>query len=114
MIEVGYTLGAVEQYTILTLITVLAWPARTIREMATRALVCAPLVIVAVPLEVSSTLLAGLWAHVNHELPSVSSGWIVWGEFLAGGGGLITAVVIAIACIGLATPHSKTSVNLSP
>jgi hypothetical protein len=105
-IQVAYTLGAVVQYSALALIAVLAWPATGLRELLVRGLLFVPIMTLVVLFEVPCTLLAGLWTFVDGELNSHQNrGWIVWGEFLGGGGGLMIALVAAFVCIALASTN---------
>jgi hypothetical protein len=107
--QVTYTVGGIVQYAALTLIVVLAWPARGIRELLARVLVSVPLVVLALLFEIPSTVVAELWHIVDGELGShAHSGWMIWSRFLMGGGGLLLALLQALVCIVLAAPRTRT------
>jgi hypothetical protein len=108
--QVTYTLGGIVQYGALTLIAILAWPASGIRELAARMLLCAPILVLLVLFEIPSTVVAELWNIVDGELDSHSlNGWMIWSRFLMGGGGLMIALLIALLCIVIAAPKTRSA-----
>jgi hypothetical protein len=101
--EVSYTLNGVLQYVSLTLIVVLAWPARRLNELLLRLVLFVPVALILLLIDVPSTVVAELWSGLEGMVdPNPLPCWMIWSRFLMGGGGLLLgfmagALVIVIA-----------------
>jgi hypothetical protein len=101
--EVHLALGGVLQYPLLLLIVVLAWPAKTSRELLARIGIALPLAALLLLLAVPSTILAELWFPI-HDDYDPGSFWplLAWSRFLMGGGGQVLGLLMGITAIVLA------------
>jgi hypothetical protein len=101
--QVNLTLGGILQYCALTLILVLAWPARHAREFAVRLLSVLPLMGILLLIDVPFTVLAELWNAIHAGVdPHGFQPLMIWSRFLMGGGGLMLALLAAALAIALA------------
>jgi hypothetical protein len=101
-IQVSCALSGVLQYPALMLILILAWPGTWWKELLVRISAFVPLALVIALVDTPSTVLAELWYSVGHVMtPPGLSGWVVWGRFLMGGGGLLIGIVAAATDIFL-------------
>jgi len=94
--------GGVLQYSALLLIVVLAWPLQRWRELPVRLACAAPLLVLLPLIATPTIVIAELWNVISHEFaPEHFVTWMVWNRFLAGGGGLVLALLAAALSIGL-------------
>ena len=97
---VNMTLGGVLQYVALMFIAVLAWPVRSLRELAGRVVMTVPLAALLLMLQVPLSILAELWAPLLSDFdPDAFSPLLLWSRFLEGGGGLAIALLLAVITI---------------
>ena len=98
--QVDCTLGGVLEYSCVLLILALGWPARRARELAVRLVLCAPLLLLLVLLDVPSTVIAELWNSFEQDANvHLVSNWMIWSRFLMGGGGFALALAFAAAAL---------------
>lgn len=101
--EVSYTLNGVLQYVSLTLIVVLAWPARRLNELLLRLVLFVPVALVLLLIDVPSTVVAELWSGLEGMVdPNPLPRWMIWSRFLMGGGGLLLGFVAGALVIVIA------------
>ena len=105
--QVNITLGGVVQYCLLTLILVVAWPAKNRDEFALRLIVALPLMSLSLFVHVPFTILAELWFPIHHDFaPGEFWPLLAWSRFLMGGGGFAIAFSMALASIAIAARRS--------
>ncbi|MEJ0039690.1 MAG: hypothetical protein WDO68_27205 [Gammaproteobacteria bacterium] len=99
----NFTLGGLLQYAALLLIVVIAWPARSAKELLLRAGITVPLLAFLLLIQIPPTILAELWFPI-HADTDANAFWplLAWSRFLMGGGGFAIALALAIAAIGIA------------
>lgn len=99
-LQVNVTIGSILQDVALLIIIVLAWPAENSREICARLLICVPLAMVLLCIDVPLTLLAEFWFPFHNEFDE-DAFWplLGWSRFLMGGGGMVLAIGVAIACL---------------
>jgi hypothetical protein len=102
-LQTTYTMGGALEYSALLLILVLAWPANSALELASRvalALPCAALLpVLIVPFTVVAEFRNGLAGLVG---PNPPGGSLIASRYLMGGGGWVIALTAAVLCIALA------------
>jgi hypothetical protein len=103
-IEVRDAAGGVLLYASLMLIAVLAWPFRSATELAARMVLGLVAALLLILIDVPTTTLAELWHALQpeHAPFTAENGWMIWSRYLMGGGGLVLAMLLAVACIALA------------
>jgi hypothetical protein len=107
-LQVNLTLGGALAYSELLLILLLAWPVADPRELAWRALIGLPLIVVLLLINIDTTLSAELWTAVHRELePGALSALLTGSRFLMGGGGWAIALLLAAATIALSTVSAR-------
>jgi hypothetical protein len=108
--QITYTVGGILAYPALESILVLAWPARSARELGIRLAAAAPAMALLLMIDVPTTMMAELWSSV-HELLGVArtGGWMIWSRFLMGGGGYVIAIVLGVTAIVLAERERTTT-----
>ena len=86
---------------VLLIAVALAWPARSRRLLATRALVLVPALLLLCMLVTPFILWAEVWGLVVHtaDPDPAFSALLFWGDFLLGGGGYALAIALG-ACVG--------------
>lgn len=90
--QVDLGLAGLLQYSAMMLIVVLAWPARGMRDVVTRLVLCVPVGAALMLIEAPSTVVAELWHGLRTGAGVAElSAWMVWSRFLMGGGGLVIA-----------------------
>ncbi|HVW70347.1 MAG TPA: hypothetical protein VHB68_15325 [Steroidobacteraceae bacterium] len=102
-LEVNLDAAGLLEYAALSLIVVLAWPPRALREFLLRLALALPPSILLLLVPGPSTALSLVWGPFHQALASEAV-WpsLAWSRFLSGGGGLALALVSAISSIGLA------------
>jgi hypothetical protein len=103
-IQVSDAAGGVLLYPALMLIVVLAWPFRRAAELGMRIVLSLVAALLLILVDVPTTMLAELWHALQpeHALSPAQNGWMVWSRYLMGGGGLVLALCLGVACIALA------------
>jgi len=103
VLEIRLPFSDVFKYFPLTLILVLAWPAKGVKEFLWRCAVAMPLMVILVLIDVPSVVLANIWNEVRNELGVQGvSGWVLFRRCLSGGGGLVLGCFMAGVAIGAA------------
>lgn len=103
-LQTTYTVGGVLEYGALLLILVLAWPARSALELASRVALALPCAAVLPMLIVPLTVVAEFRHGLESLLlaPSPPGAWLIASRYLMGGGGWVIALTAAVLCIALA------------
>lgn len=87
---------------VLMVAVALAWPRRSLRSFAARALVLIPVLLLLSALDGPFLLWGALWGLVLQAagVPNAFSPLLIWTDFLLSGGGLALALVFG-ACVGV-------------
>jgi hypothetical protein len=85
---------------VLLIAVALAWPVRSLRSFAARALLLIPLLLLLLALDGPFLLWGALWGLVLQAagIPNAFSPLLIWSDFLLNGGGLALALVLG-ACV---------------
>jgi hypothetical protein len=103
VLEIRLPFSDVFKYCPLTLILVLAWPAKGVKELLWRCAVAMPLMVILVLIDVPSVVISNIWNEVRNELGVHGvSGWVLFRRCLSGGGGLVLGCFMAGVAIGAA------------
>jgi hypothetical protein len=106
--QIAMTVGGALQYSLLTLILVLAWPHQHWRELVSRLLWGSPIMIGLILFNAAITFPAELWGPLHDEwLNDISWPLLIGCRILMGGGGLALALLCGIAIVAWCTPKRK-------
>lgn len=101
--QVNLNAGAALKSSLILLIVLLSWPARTPREFIERALIAAPLTLVLLAIDAPLDLLGNFQEGVVHDIdPHGLRPLFVWSKFLEGGGNSVLALAFSVVAIALA------------
>jgi hypothetical protein len=101
--QITYTVAGTLQFDALLLISILAWPARSAREMGWRVAIAIPVGAMLLLPDVLITVVAELRNFLATATdPHGTSDWILMSRFLMGGGGLVIALIAAVLSIAAA------------
>ncbi len=94
--RVRITSGGALQGAVVALIALLSWPAGSVRRMAMRLLVAAPVIATFSVFDIALSLLANLWMPLVRDW-NPSGFWLslTWAKLLDGGGRFALAFVLA-------------------
>lgn len=100
--QVTLAVGGILQHSAFLLIILLAWPARSM-EFVIRVALALPLIGLLIFINLPFTLLAELWFPL-HDDYAPDEFWLLlgWSRFLMAGGGLVIAMLLAMAAISVA------------
>lgn len=106
--QITLTVGGALQYSVMTLIVVLAWPCAQWRTLLKRMAIALPLMLTILLLNTTITFTAELWNPIHEQwLPDITWPLLVASKLLMGGGGLLLGLVCGVMAIAMSASGAK-------